>query len=63
MLAFEAFKDEVARQRIHAEKPPHLRFRQLQARHFPVLGLDQSEEVFDAWFYCYHAATLSKRHA
>ena len=48
VLSLQQLKNGVARDDVHAEKPPHLGLGQLKTGHLPVLGLNQLEKAIDA---------------
>ena len=48
LLTFKKLEDDVACHDVEPQEPPHLGLGQLESGHFPVLGLHQLEETFDA---------------
>ena len=48
VLLFKKLEDDVARDDVDPEEPPHLGLGQLESGHFPVLGLHKLEKAFDA---------------
>jgi len=59
-LPFEPVDHFVAGQHVDAEKPLHLRLRQLQARHLAILGLHKLDVSVDARLYRHHGLPLQQ---